>query len=104
MNIKFKKPTDDMVYKPAKRIDTFYQICQFPDEFDKKYSTRKIIFNENGDILKIFERNYSGKKLEQFMKQNKTTKYKLYPTHDITIIDLPGAEEMICASSELLNC
>lgn len=100
-NIKFVKPTDDMIYKPEKRIESFYQICQFKNNTDK-YSTRKIIFNEQGNILKAFEREYSGKKLEEFIKQNKTNKYKIYPTNDISFIDMPSGEEMICVCSELL--
>lgn len=102
-NIKFKKADEEMTYKPEQKIDTFYQICQFKNQFTKKHGTRKVVFDEQGNILKTFEREYSYQKLEEFMRRNRSTKYKIYPTHDISIVDLPGGEEMICVHSELLN-
>lgn len=102
-HIKFKKADEEMIYKPEQKIDTFYQICQFKNDFTKKFATRKIVFDEQGTVLKTFERDYSQQKVEDFMKKNRTTKYKLYPTYDISVIDLPDGEDMICVNSELLN-
>lgn len=99
----FKKQEDDMVYAPEHRIDTYYQICQFKNQFTKKYETRKIIFNEHGDILKTFEKEYSFQKLDAFMKNHKSNKYKVVPTNDIQVVDLPTTSDMICVRSELLN-
>jgi hypothetical protein len=101
--IRFKKQEDNLVYAPEHRIDTYYQICQFKNQFTKKYETRKIIFNEHGDILKIFEKEYSFQKLDMFMKNHKSNKYKVVPTNDIQVVDLPTISDMICVRSELIN-
>ncbi len=101
--IKFKKNTNDMVYNPDHRIDTYYQICQFKNEFTGHFGVRKIVFNEQGTILKMFENEYSGKKIENFMKHHRQTKFKLYPTNDISHVELPNGNDMTEVQSELLN-
>ena len=101
--IRFKKVDEDMVYKPKQRIDTYYQICQFKNQFTKKYGTRKVVFNELGEILKVYEKEYSTKKLESFMKHHRKNKYKIFPTNDINIVDLPNGADIICSCSELIN-
>lgn len=104
--IKFKKSFEDdeeMVYNPEKKIGSYYQICKFKAKFTKKYQTRKIIFNEYGDILKIYEREYSLGQLEKFMKHHRSNKYKIHPTYDISIVSPPTSADFICVRSELLN-
>lgn len=102
-NIKFRKKNDEMVYNPDKRIDTYYQICQFKNNYTKQFGVRKVFFNELGVIIKIFENEYDGKKIEIFMKNNKPTKFKLYPVNDVSYIDLPTGDDMVGVQSELLN-
>lgn len=82
---------------------TFYQICQIKNPFTKKYQTRKTIFNNIGTILKYFENEYSAKDLKKFMLYNKTNKYHTYPVHNISMIALPNAADMMSASSSLTN-
>jgi hypothetical protein len=102
-NIKFIKDDDEMIYKPIKRIDTYYQLCQYKNPFTREYGTRKIIFNEQGAILKIYEKEYSKKKVEEFVKHHKINKYKIYPVCDIKTVDLPSGNDMTETISSLLN-
>ncbi len=89
--------------EPKKQINTYYQICQFKNKFTKKYETRKIIFDESGEILKIFEREYNHDELDKFIKHHRQNKFKMYPTNDISLIELPTTTDIICCQSELLN-
>lgn len=102
--ITFVKPEDDFgEYTPKKQINTYYQICQFKSKFTKKYETRKIVFNELGDILKIYEREYSYEELNIFMKHHRQNKFKVYPVNDIKQVEMPTSADIICCQSELLN-
>lgn len=107
----FVKPKDNLdltndlsnELNPKKELNTYYQICQFKNQFTKKYKTRKIIFNEVGEILKIFEREYKFDELDNFIKHHRQNKFKMYPTNDIGSIELPTTTDIICCKSELLN-
>jgi len=101
--IKFVKNDDDMVYNPDKSISTFYQFCQFKNPYTGKYWSRKIFFNEHGTILKLSEREYSKNKIEEYAKNHKENKFKMYPSSDIKFIALPNGNDMTEAQSELLN-
>lgn len=102
--ITFVKPVDDFnEFKPKRKISSYYQICQFKSQFTKKYETRKIIFNEMGEILKIYERDYKYEELSIFMKHHRENKFKMYPTNDISQIEMPSTADIICCQSELLN-
>lgn len=103
--IKFVKPSIGgfKELEPKKEINTYYQICQFKSKFTKKYQTRKIIFNEYNEIIKIFEREYNFDELNYFMKHHRQNKYKLYPYDDISNIEMPSSVDIICCKSELLN-
>lgn len=106
INIKFVKPTDNNdfgTYKPKQKVSTYYQICQFKNKFTKLYETRKIMFNELGDILKIYERFYTYDELSSFMKHHRKNKFKVYPVNDIKQIEMPTSTDIICCESELLN-
>jgi len=101
--IKFIKNEDDMVYNPDKCINTFYQFCQFKNQYTGKYWTRKIFFNEQGEILKVSEKEYSKSKIEGYAKNHKENKFKMYPSSDIKHIAFPNGNDMTEAQSELLN-
>ena len=101
--IKFIKNNNDMLYNPQKRIDTYYQLCQYKNPYTGFYGTRKIIFNEMGLIKKIFEREYNSKKINTFITHHKSNKFKLYPVNDIKYVDIPNGNDMTEAQSELLN-
>jgi hypothetical protein len=101
--IKFVKNGDEMLYNPEKRKDTFYQFCQFKNQYSGAFGSRKIIFDEHGTILKIYEREYTAEKIEEFTKHHKINKYKMYPVNDVKYIDLPNGNDMTESRSELLN-
>lgn len=102
--IKFIKNKEDLEYNPKELIGTFYQFCQYKNNFTEKYSTRKIIFNEKYEILKIFEKEYSLEKINEYTKTHKLNKYKIYPTDSVDNIGLPNGNDMMECFSELLNC
>jgi hypothetical protein len=87
----------------TKEKNTFYQLCQFKDPITKKYKTRKIIFDENFNILKMFEREYSYDELNIFIKHHRQNKFKMYPSTDINCIELPEITDIMSSKSELLN-
>lgn len=89
--------------KIKKQINTYYQICQFKNKFTKKYETRKIVFDELGKILKIYEKEYNYEELSIFMKHHRENKYKIYSVYSIQDVELPTTTDIICCQSELLN-
>lgn len=102
--IKFVKAADNPnELAPQTQIHTYYQICQFKNKFTKKYECRKIIFNEQNEILKIFEREYDHQEISSFVKHHRENKFKMYPTNDISSVELPSTTDIICCQSELLN-
>ncbi len=101
--VKFVKSTDEMLYNPEKRLDTFYQFCQFKNPYSSLYESRKIIFDEMGKIKKVYEKEYSMEKIESFIKHHRFNKYKLYPVKEIQYVDLPNESDMVESRSELLN-
>jgi hypothetical protein len=110
-NIKFANTSNSkgmgiyntMLYNPDKRIDTYYQLCQFKNPYTGHYGTRKIIFNEKGDILKMYEKEYNKTKLEEFVKHHRQNKFKIYPVSEIQMVSLPNGNDMMETQSELLN-
>jgi hypothetical protein len=104
-NIKFVgEAPENLIYNPNKFTDSFYQICQFKNPSSNLYQTRKIIFNQNYDIIKIFEKEYNAKTLQKFIKLNeKYNKHKMYPTNNIKYVDLPNGCDFLVANSNLTN-
>ncbi len=105
-NIKFVKEIkeiEEMAYKPDKKIDSFYQICQFKKTGSRMYETRKVFFNEKGKILKVYEKEYGAKIIKKFLRDAKTNKYKMYPANSLSYIDYPNAGDMTLAQSMLTN-
>jgi hypothetical protein len=105
-NIKFEfkgETADNLNYRPNRFQDTFYQICQFKNEKTKMHITRKIIYNENYDIIKIFEKQYDSKKINKFLNSVNPNKVKIYPVYDIKIVGLPTSSELLNSHSELSN-
>lgn len=101
--IKFIKKQNDMVYSPEKRSDTFYQICQFKNQSTGLYETRKIIFDQNDVIKRIYEKAYDNVTLEKFMKGQPCNKYKLFPVYFIKDVALPNSADMSEVRSSLIN-
>lgn len=101
--IKFVKNDNDMVYNPEKRKDTFYQFCQFKNPYTGEYGSRKVVFNELGSILKVYEKEYPAEKIETFIKKHNFNKYKMFPVNNIQYVEMPNANDMTELQSELLN-
>lgn len=106
-NIKFKGDTkDDLKYNPTKYQDSFYQICLLKNPNKNLYETRKVLFDHNFNIIKIFEKDYDKKTIKKFMdekKKKKDNKYRLYPTNKISDIANPNGGELMMVHSDLIN-
>ena len=94
--------SDDLTYNPPKQINTFYQICKFPNKKNLHF-IRKIFFNEHDIIVKIFEKEYPEHIIKSFTKKINSNKYKVYSTIDLKYIQLPTGADMNEARSSLLN-
>ena len=92
------KDHNDMI---EKRRFSFYQICQF--SVDKKYAIRKIIYDENGDMVEFRENKLKKDIIDKFLKKSPKYKYTIYPTYELDVIGFPEAKEILLASSKILN-
>lgn len=102
-NIKFVKQDDELTYKPLKFTDTYYQFCQFKHPYSELYGSRKVIFNEQGKILKVFEKEYKSGEIKKFIKCHPINKYKMFPIYDIKLAELPNSCDLLGACSKLIN-
>jgi hypothetical protein len=100
---KFIVKASDMSYQPKQQTCSFYQICQFENPLNKKYATRKTIFDQDGNIIKTFDKEYTAKKIDAFLKATRPNKYCTYPVNNLDMIDLPSPSYIMEAKSELLN-
>lgn len=96
-------PINQLEYAPSAKLYTYYQICQFKNPFNEKYDTRKVVFNECGEIKKIYERQYKGSEIKQFLKSNIQNKYRMYPTREISSVAPPNSGELLEVCSALVN-
>jgi len=102
-NIKFISKETEYKYNPKSQQHSFYQICHYKNPLSHKYGTRKILFNEQGTIIKTFEKEYSKDKITNFLETHRNNKYTIYPVSDISTIALPNASNIYAAKSELLR-
>lgn len=105
IKINFSKKTQDeeFVYSPNKFTDSFYQFCQIKNPKSGLYSTRKIIFNELFNIIQVYQKEYDINMIKQYMRNTKSNKYKIYPTDNIELVDLPNGNDLIQSRSEMIN-
>lgn len=102
MSFKFVQHEDDMLYNPSKQLTKFYQICKFPIS-DKQHTVRTVVVNEVGVLVESKEKNHKASSIKKFIEKNATTRYKIYATHNMNIIPLPEAADILTAKSPLLN-
>lgn len=105
-HIKFKSPNvpiNQLHYEPSSKLYTYYQICQFKNPFGEKYDVRKVIFNECGEIKKIYERQYGASEIKDFLKSNVQNKYRMYPVREIGLLGYPSSGELLEVCSSLIN-
>lgn len=101
LRIKLESQKEDFIYKPDERQFSFYQICQFP--VDKRYKVRKIIYNENGDMITYREKGMKKEILDKFLKKCSDFKFTIYPAYDLDVVGFPEDNEILTAKSNILN-
>jgi hypothetical protein len=98
---RIKTNDDDYEYNPEKRKFNFYQICRF--EIDDKHLIRKLVYDQNLNLLRNKKAKIKKEKLKTFIKNTNDNKYILYPTYNFDGIDLPSDTDVLLASSQILN-
>jgi len=69
-NFRLEKQAEEDVHNPNERQFSFYQICQFPiDKLKKRYLVRKLIYNEEAEVLRYSEKKIKKKILDNFLKK-----------------------------------
>ena len=101
--LKFRLKTNDEVfeYKPEEKNFTYYQICHF--DINKYHSVRKLVYDQYLNVIKTKVDKVKKSKLKRFIKNTKDNKYVLYPTYDLENVKYPSDEEILQASSQILN-
>jgi len=111
-NMRFKlKDQDEMFsYQPEKKEFTFYQFCRMhnpgrtaKNKGRKVHEMRKLVYNEEYDIIARKEALISKSKLQKFIDSAPEHKYTLYETYEIESVDLPSDLEIYTANSNILN-
>lgn len=101
LRFRLQTQEEDFIYKPDERQFSFYQICQFP--VDKRYKVRKIIYNENGDMMTYREKAMKKDILDKFLKKCPDFKFTIYPAYALDVVGFPEANEILTAKSNILN-
>lgn len=101
LRFRLQSQEEEFIYKPDSRQFSFYQICQFP--VDKKYKVRKVIYNENGEMLTHREKAMKKDILDKFLKKCPDFKYTIYPAYDLDVVGFPDPNEILTAKSNILN-
>jgi hypothetical protein len=101
LRFRLQSQEEEFIYKPDERQFSFYQICQF--HVDKKYKVRKLIYNENGDMMTHREKAMKKDILDRFLKKCPDYKYTIYPTYDLDVVGFPDPNEILTAKSHILN-
>ena len=101
LRFRLQSQEEEFIYKPDERQFSFYQICQFP--VNKKYKVRKLIYNENGDMMTHREKAMKKDILDRFLKKCPDYKYTIYPTYDLDVVGFPDPNEILTAKSHILN-
>lgn len=94
---------DEYTYKPEKNTFSLYQICMYPNSLSKKHGVRKLIYDENGTLLKYTENEIKKSVLELFTSKSKSHKYSLYPAFNVSNIEFPSENDILVAKSQILN-
>lgn len=92
---------EEFIHTPETRQFSFYQICQF--SINKKYSIRKLIYDESGEIITYRENKLKKDVLDKFLKKAPKYKYTVYPSYALDVVGFPEAYEILTARSQILN-
>lgn len=94
---------DDLKYNPPKKMYKFYQICSFKNPNTGYYDVRIVVFNELAEIVRSRVYMFPTKECNALIKKLKSNEYKIYPTYDIDIIDVPQMNDLLILQSPLLS-
>jgi hypothetical protein len=102
---------EEFVYQPEKKKFTFYQFCRMhnPDRTKangkkiKIHEMRKLVLDEEYQIISKKEALISAPKLEKFIKKSPDHKYTLYEIYEIASVDMPSDLELFTANSQILG-
>jgi hypothetical protein len=105
-----KSQDDNFIYQPEKRRFSFYQFCRMHNpgrtarnNGKKVHEMRKLIYDEEHNILEKKEALISAKKLDKFINKIPSHKFTLYETYEISLVDIPSDLEVFTAGSAILN-
>jgi hypothetical protein len=101
VRFRLKAQEEEFIFKPEERQFAFYQICGYP--IDKKYEVRKVIYDENGEMITHREKRLKKDILEKFLKKSPEYRYTVYPTYQLSAIGFPEDGEILMAKSSILN-
>ncbi|ARF09246.1 hypothetical protein Catovirus_2_195 [Catovirus CTV1] len=93
----------DLAYNPEPATYKFYQVCLYKDPNSNKYHIRRCLINEHCKFIGTEEKKVSEKKYQYFLKTKKQNEYKLYPTTNLELVDLPNPGDILQVQSPLLN-
>jgi hypothetical protein len=104
INFKAKPvPINQLEYTPSAKLYTYYQVCQFKNPFTDKHDIRKVVFDESGEIKKVYERQYEGSEVKKFVKSNNNNKYRIFPVREMSMVGYPSSGELLEVCSSLVN-
>jgi hypothetical protein len=94
---------EEFTYQPVKRQFIFYQICSF--ELNGKHQVRKVVFNENSEIIPSLtkESKVKKEKINKFLETCPEYKRAIYPTYNLDTVGYPSDLEILTAQSLILN-
>lgn len=105
MNTVYKFVTnndDNTDNKPEIKMESYYQICMFPNK-DNKFMVRKFTINGKNDFDKVKIYEVSRKLVDKLIKSKKKHQYKLYSTSDIKLVEYPKLADINLLKSDILN-
>lgn len=99
----FGESSSENIHKPNHKLYRFHQICMFRDPQTSKYNVRTVIFDENQNIIKSSDKEYSANQCKSLIGLSKINEYKTYSTYDLSLIDYPNSDDLLKVQSDLLS-
>lgn len=101
MKFRLESQQEDFIHQPETQQFSFYQICQFP--IDKRYSVRKLFYDQSGEVITYRESKLKKDVLDKFLKKCPEYKYTIYPAYELDVVGFPDPTEILTAVSQILN-
>lgn len=104
MGYTFKqRETGNITFQPEKRNSYLYQICAFKDPNTNKYHIRKIIIDENLNIVNVYFVHANSKILKKVLKYTPINLYFKYPAYNFDLVPYPDNAQRHLSQSTILN-